>query len=431
MANWNSGAYFNRKGNEGGFTWNSKYYLFVVRINDTFNVKENVSETLAKLILTDKAFKLTDMLENMALYDNLKEEFRAKDEKPFVTLLVSIMDEMGMKDEFTGFLVNLYLNENQKVLDEVKLLVELLEAEIVDASDITDLHALYDILDQYNLDDLKMSYQTYLYLHDLFGLIDRDPKSAESDLLLGHSDDVDTAYDYLIPLNMRVDYRESDFQIMPPVENTEISLPGTDGVLIGDTTYKTRLFKLVCYSEDGLTVPEKEDLKRRITEVLDSTKHQTKKLTIQARGISFDVKYEDSDAKDGPSFVKNTITFSSQPYGYDMFEQELYGGGLIYNEGVTPLRPKFVISGYVVNPSFNLNGNTYRYAGTIFSGSTLTLDFEKYTCFVTDSTGKKTNALAMLTGEFTSIEPGKSAVLVPDSNTSSHIYTTWRNSVLW
>lgn len=431
MAFWNTGAMFNRKGEQGGFTWNSAKFLFIVRINDTLRVSDNVSETLARIALSEKPMEFYDTLVNTAFYGNIREEFTMVDEDPFVTLLFELAENIGIKDELTDFIVQMFLEDKVKVLDDIRLLVEILESEDFHFDEITDIKAFFEMLDRYGLEDLKAESLVEIIQGDTFGISDHDGKIADSDFLVGHSDDVDTAYDYLLPLEMKIDYKNSDFQIMPPVQSAEIEMPGVDGAIREDTVYKTRLFKLVCYSEDNLTISQKEDLKRRITEVLDSTKHQTKKLTIQSRGISFDVKYENSDAKDGPSFVKNTITFSSQPYGYDMFEQELYGGGLILNQGVTPLRPCFTITGYVSNPSFRLNEKTFRFNGVVPSGSTLTIDFERYTCFLKDNMGNKTNALAKLTGEFISIEPGKSMVLVPDNSTSSRIVTTWRNSVLW
>lgn len=429
MALWNSHAFWNRRGKEGGFTWNSRYYLFVVRLNDTMRAVDGLSELSAKLLLQENKDGFYDVLVNSAFYGNINEEFNFEEDTK-VSLLFALAEEIGLKDSFSDYIVSLALADDIKVLEEIKIVANLLVDDDMSFEDKTFIEVYQYLKEQYNMSD-KMTYFTTLLLAEKFKIIDRNPKYAISDFILGSLDDLDRSLDWLIPFNMKVDVKNSDFQIMPPVQSTTIDLPNVDGSIVQNTLYKERLFTICMYSSDGLTVAEKEDVKRRITEILDSTKHGTKKLTIQSRGISFDVKYDDNDSAEGPSFVKDTVTFKSQPYGYDMFEQEKYGSGLILNEGVTPLRPKFTITGRVVNPSFRLGATTYRVDVTVPTGSKLVLDFEKYSAYTEDSFGNKVNVLAKMTGEFTSIAPGDSEALVADSNTESHIVTTWRNSVLW
>lgn len=434
MAFWNSNAIFNRKGNESGFTWNSKKFLFIVRLHDTLRLVDNVSEILARLVLDERRTDFYDTLVNTAFFGKVIEEFTMFDENPSVSLLISMMENLGIKDEFTDYVVLMYLNENVKVLDQLKLLVEILESEDFDLKEITNIRAFMQMLDKFKLEDIKMTFFNWLYLHDRFGLSDHNPRQAISDFLIGNVDQSDKAYDWLEPFGgLRVDWANTNLSIMPEVEFSEITMPGVDGSIIGDTTYKDRLFEIQTYSVDGLTVSEKEELKRRITQVLDSTKNTAKKLTVQARGITFEAKVEgEQEIKDGPSFVAANIKFRVPPYGKDLFPRELTTSGLIDNsEGLAPLKPKITITGPVTRPSFRLGGTTYQYTKTVPSATRLIIDFEKYTVYLEDNFGHRTNALKDFTGEFISIPPGDSMALVVNSSAANHFLCEWYISLLW
>lgn len=434
MAFWNSGAIFNRRGNESGFTWNSKKFLFIIRINDTLKVSDNVSELLARLILAEKPMQFYDTLVNAAFYGKVMEDFALVDDDPFVTLLVTLVEEIGIKDEFLELIVKLYLEEKQPALDEIKLLVELLEAEDFRLEDVSDLQAFYDLLDRYSMEDLKVELSNFLKVYEGdFGLTDHDLKSAISDFVLGTVNTDDKAYDWFEPFHLLVDWSKTEISAAPEAELTSIELPGTDGSITQNTVYKDRLFTLMCYSEDGLTVYEKEQLKKHIVQVLDSTKHQHKTLTIQANSTQFNVKYTgQAEVESGPSFVRAKIPLHADPYGFSLFPYELYGSGQVSNlNGDAPLRVKHTISGPVTNPSFTLGAITYTWRGVVSSGSKLVISHDNYTCYTIDSLGNKRNALQFLTGEFQSIEAGKSMVLVASSNTERYIVTEWSTPVLW
>lgn len=433
MADWNSSAYFNRRGHENGFTWNSKFYLFIIRINDVLRLSDNVSEMLARLILSDKTTKFYDTLVNTAFYGKMMEEFTMFDEEPFVTLLVSLVDSLGMKDEFTDFVVKMFLDENVKVLEQINIFAKLLESEEFQMDDITDLHAFLNTLDSFGLKDLEMTYFTYLYLHDKFGLTDRDPRTAVSDFLIGSADELEKSMDYLIPFNLAIDWARTEIAVMPNAELTEIKMPSVDGSLIADTTYRDRVFSIVAFSEQGLTIPEKEDIKRRITQILDSTKHASKKLTVQSRSVSFDCKYEnEAKISEGPSFVKAEIDLRVGPYGYSFFPTEVYGSGLLDNsEGAAPLRVKHTITGPITNPSFTIDGTQYTWKGTVPSGYKLVIDHDNYTCYTIDNFGNKKNVLQNLSGDFMSIPAGSSSALVANSTTKSRMVTEYSTPLLW
>lgn len=432
MANWNSGAIFNAKGGEGGFSWNSKEYILILNLSEVIHVKETLSSVLARLVLAEKGLAVYDAILNAALFDKLTEEIQL-DDKVSISLLFKLADQIGLKDEISDLAVLAYLHDRMDIVEEIQILAQLVAEDKFSLQDDTSIEAFLKTLDDFGLTELEQSILAYIETHDSFGLTDHEPRQAISDFLIGAIEDDDRAYDWLIPFNMKVDWGNTKIQVMPEAEITSIEMPGIDGSIVADTVYKDRLFSIVAFSEDGMTLQQKEDLKARITQILDSTKHKTKKLTVQARGTTFDVKYEgQADIQSGPSFVKGTIPLQVTPYGYSMFPYELYGSGLVDNaNGDTMMRPKHTISGPITNPSFKLGTVTYTWNGTVPAETSLVINHDKYTCYTIDNFGKKKNVLAQLTGDFQAIDAGKSVVLVADENTEGHILTKWVTPVLW
>lgn len=434
MAKWNEkGVIFNRKGGEGGFTWNSRYFLLIIKLNDVFKMDDSISGQLAKLVLSEKTLKVYDELLHTVFFGNIKEEkIIAKDDIQ-LSLLSDLAENVGIKDDITDLAVLAFLHDKFNIVEELKTFASILASENIKMSDVPTVEAFFNLMSSFGLNDLESAVKAIIESYDMFGLTDREPRQAVSDFMIGAIDDDDRAYDWLIPFGLRVDWGNTNIQIMPEAELTTIEMPGIDGSIVEDSVYKDRLFTIVAYSQDGLTTVEKEDLKSRLTQVLDATKHKTKKLTVQARGTSFDVRYQgQAEILDGPSFVKAQIPLHTPPYGYELFENDFYGSGLIDNgRGDAPLRPKHTITGPISYPSFTLGAINYVWNGEVPSGYSLVINHEDFTCYLEDSLGKKTNALASLSGNFQEIPAQKSMVLVANTTTESHILTEWRCKVLW
>lgn len=432
MAKYNSGFYYNRRGNEYGAVYNSNVYILVLHLNELLRVDDKISENLAKMILFEQN-NVLDEIVLTALYTKHDMEYLTiKDDDIKVSLLFFMAEEIGIKDELTDLIVLSYLHDDIKVVEETKMLAEILTRDNINVKDITDVHAFLNQLDEFGLVDLKASLEILISTHDKFGLTDREPRTAVSDFVIGAADNVDRAYDWLIPFGLKIDWDKTKIQVMPEAELTKIQMPGIDGSIIEDSVYKDRLFEIVAYSQDGLSIAQKEELKDKITRVLDATKHQDKKLTVQAADTSFDVRYEgQAEIVDGPSYVKATIPLRTPPYGSSIFETELNGAGLVDNTaGNAPLRVKHIITGAITNPTFSLGTITYTYKGFIPIDNQLIIDHDMMSCYIIDNKGKKTNALANLVGEFQAIPAGESVVLNTTTATASHLKTEWKIKVL-
>lgn len=447
MANYNDGYIYNANGSDGGFFWNGADYILLLRLHETLKTIDNLSLKLANLILSEKFDMIYQELVMSAIIGT-SEQFAFEEESKYMTVFF-LADKFGVKDDFSDLLVLAYVNDQQDIIDAVKQFAELIsvEEEILSEnpnsralvrdkiSDSAAVIAFNKLSDQFGIKDVIDFVRLILTMHDNIPMTDGvpNPKLAVTDWLIGVRDQLDTAYDWVIPFNMKVNWDETSIKTMPPAEIITAELAGIDGSLWEDCTYTDRLFTITAYSEQGLTIQEKEDLKTRITEILDSTKHQSKKLTIQDRGVSFDVKYTNqAEITEAPSWVKCTFDLLAPPYGTRYFEDEILGSGLVDNgKGDAPLGPIHRIMGPCTNPSFSLGEKNYIWHGTIPLGYELYIDHDLMTCYLKNPNGKKENVLSKLDGEFQRIPTGHSVVMQVPSQFSEKITTTWKVKVLW
>lgn len=429
MANWNSGYNFNATTQDGGFMWNGARNIFLVNLTETFRLVDNILPTLVRLVLTEQA-KVRETIAQSAFY-GYTERFSATDKMSLSTFF-DLMDKLGIKDDVSELTVMAFLQEDLSLVEEIKQLAEVVISDSFAIKDELDVKAFMSLIDSMSLTELEPYMESFLKLNEKAHITDQIPQTAKSDFLIGESNGKDTAYDWFLPFGMKVDWGKSTIQVMPEAELTSIEMPGIDGSIIENTVYKDRLFQIVAYSEQGMTQQEKEDLKREITKVLDLTKEESRKLTVQSREVTFDIKYDGAaNITEGPSYVRLTAPFRTPPYGYDMLENVLEGSGLIENKGAIAVGVTHTITGPVSSLAFVLGDIEYTYNGDIESGTQLIINHETYTCYIQDNFGNKTNALANLDGEFQKIPKGQSVVLTVDDDLRSKFITTWTTKRLW
>lgn len=269
-------------------------------------------------------------------------------------------------------------------------------------------------------------------LYDSFAVTDRPPQKADSNFFIGYTAERDRTYKSVLPLGLNYDVERSEIPIMPPTEHTYIDMPFVDGSMITHTKYLNRPFKIVAWSDDGLTKGEIEQLKYEITRFLDSTKEHSRKLTIQETGTTFDVKYSgQAVTEQGPSFIRVTMPFESGPYGYPSLAQEVYGNGILINHGDKEMPFINEISEGCINPHFTIGTVEYSYTGTVPTGKKLVINHENLTCDLVSSNGTKENVIKNLTGDFQTVPKGQSVTITADAGTASHLCTRAIERVLW
>lgn len=443
MSNWNSERDWNKSFIDGGFYYNGADNVYYLNIQDEVKFSDLIS--VGSIIALADRSNLIDELRLLSLFNSL-DFFSTEDESKYFGFF-EILDKFDIVGEIENLVVNAYLNDNMELIDELKSFVSVIAEDNIDLSDISNVDALFDLMDSYEMSDLVSEIKQLLSVNDSFNMTDHSPKTAISDFYIGSFGHYDSAYDWFIPFGMKVDYGNTNIQPAPEAEITSIEMPGIDGSIVENTTYKDRMFQITAFSEIGMTREQKEQLKRKITSILDSTKKKSKKLTIGSEGITFDVKYDgQADTSEGPSFVRVSVPLRAKPYGESLLENEVIGNGTIINNGDAPIGAVIKISpkiNSVDNPTFSLGEYYYMYYGTINKNCSLVFDNEKLTCYYMDENGKKTNALPkMMCGkdkslltkscQFQKVEPGTTMFIsdIPD-DVSDMYSTTWKDKILW
>lgn len=426
---YNTGKKYNFPTTKDGLIYNSSQIQVLIKLFDVFYSKESSIKIAAQRLITEK-ISASDIVKLFVLQP--KEEILLGEDAMEFSALLSLVENQPVSDYFYKILVLLKLTENQKLLDQIYQLEVLLKrSDEVNAIDASALTTLMSLSDKYSLEEAK-ELIALIQKYENVPITDRDARKAVSDFLIGLQDGYDSAYDWIFPFEMKVDWRNSSIQVMPQTESSYIDEPGVDGSIIEDTIYKNRMFSIVAFSELGLSVYEKEQLKRDITQILDSTKNNPKKMTFQSSNTAFDVQYSGgADIQEGPSYVKATIPFEASPYGYPLFEKELFGSGLLVNDGDADSGCVHYISSGAANPQFQLGTITYKWSGTVPSDTTLVIDQNNLTCYLETVAGQRTNAISSLTGEFQTIPKHSSLVLTATASTESYIRTVLQEKILW
>lgn len=263
---------------------------------------------------------------------------------------------------------------------------------------------------------------------------------SDTDFAITSQSDFDSAFDWFLPLPMKVDWANTSLQIVPTSESEYVDMPNVDGSMVQNTTYKNRSFSFVLYSNDGLSDGEKDDIKQKIAKILDRTKSGFKKLSIPPSDHYFEVKYSGSASiQDGPSFVKATLPFEVKPYSHPMFPTNQIGSGTITNNGLKACGLRIEISGPISSPSFTVksgeSSKQFTWGSSLAESEKLIIDGESMICYKMDSTGEKTNGITSLSPSgkdaFVTVNPGESIEVSPSGNASGHIIFSINESYIW
>lgn len=429
MGDFNKEYIYNEQ-DEHGLFYNNAPFVVILKLNEKFSVGDSVQAPIAKLVLEE----VFGALEESKITADISETENINlSDKVDVEAILELFDSFGVKDETYELLVSLYLNDKFNIIEEFKSFSELAIKEKVNLEEKQGIQVALDLVDKIGVKDLQHVYG-FLKLYDSFLVSDRQPKTAVSDFIIGTTEDLDNAYEWLVPFGLKIDWSKSNMPSMPEAELTTVEIPSVDGSIVEDTVYKDRMFQIVAYTEQGLNKSEKQQIKAKIARILDTTKKKAKKLTIQNSNISFDVRYDgQATLTEGSSYVKASIPFRTSPYGYSTFEEEMLGNGVITNGGDMDICPVTTITGYCRKPYFEINGVSYFYDNIVEDGGKLVIDHAMKSAYVIDGSGNKSNAMKDLhTNEFTKISVGSSVwVYAEDSATARQMSHTWRNRVLW
>lgn len=413
----------------GGAGYNSYDITTLIQIRDSIRLKDSFEYPFATIlqrqrlkildgITSDITFRLNEYLfvkdaSNTFAFFDLADKFHVLDKSMELFALIDQKDELKLMEEISD--LRALITQDQKF----------------SIDDIQNIEAFITQLQKFGLNDLA-NWFAFIEQCDIIDLLDRDPRKAVSDFVIGRIDNRDTAFKWFLPFGLMVHADETEVPIMPEAQSDHIEMQGIDGAIPEYTTYKNRMFNIVAYSQDGLNTQEKEELKKEICRILDATKQQPKKLTFLESDTCFDVKYSGQmGIKEGPSFIRVNVPLETSPYGYPLFDTEIFGSGLLVNNGSAPAGCIHKISAGAVNPSFQVGNISYKWNGTVPDGYTLVIDNESYLCYLEDNFGTRQNVLPQLTGDFQKIDKEKSVVIVANKATEDYLYTTFKEKRLW
>ena len=436
MANYNSGKIYNKMANAGGALYNSATYIVTFKLNDFFNAGDAVTQLLAISIVYESP-SIADAVRMSSLY-MLNQELRFSQAQTQAYALFRVTDSLGITDAVSAMIAALLVTDRFSEIESISSFAALLQAEeAVSLNQIDSVRAFINKADTLGFSDLASLFNAVISIRDLAYATDTDPKTAIADFIIGDptqvgEGDKDAAFDWIMPFGLMMDWSQSVIPRAPEAESDEIQIAGVDGETLEHTRYRNRQFKVVAWSEDDLSQAEKDALVRQITEILDATKNETKTLTFARTGVSFDVKYDgELGVEEGPSFLRAIIPLTASAYGYNRFEKQLNGSGLIQNSGIARVGVINRIAGECENPSFSMGEVDLLWTGTVPAGSHLYIDHGKEVCYLEDSFGNKTNARQYLTGEFVKIPVGGTIIITANDCTEEHLVTTWFDRFLW
>lgn len=429
MANYNSKRRYNFSPNKLGLKYNSAPYMLTVRFIEPLNFLDEV-KLLSSLFFSSDILNLNDKTKLESDY-NLIDINSVKDIEYKLKSEYNLDDDFGFLSESIKFLVYFLINDKITISEKLKLISEVFSTDNISIIEKNDLNVFLQSSDKYKTIDLSPELNAAFRQFDIMNVTDKEPKYAISDFYVTRSED--GLYDVILPFDLIVDYSMTHIGFMPECQDSTIEMEGVDGEIVQNSTYKSRLFDIFAVTVDGLNRLQKAQIKKDIAQILNSVKTQTKKITFADNETSFDVKYSGlaDVTTEAPSWLRFEIPLkSSSSYGYKEFIKDLYGSGLITNDGDKSIGAVHKITGQCVNPTFYVNNTLMTWKGTVKSGETLYIDTDNYTCYIVDSNGKRINAMKNYNGNFPRIPIG-SVVLSANPSTEDHIYTQWRELVLY
>jgi hypothetical protein len=229
----------------------------------------------------------------------------------------------------------------------------------------------------------------------------------------------------IYPFDLFVNWADSDIPFVPEIELETISNGDSDGESVLNTKYKSRNFTIACYSEQGLSATDKNELAQKVLNTLDAMRNEVKTLHFVDGCSKFPVRINGNiDSTNYAGHLAFTLGFETVS-AYSEKEVVLSGETAV-NNGIAPCGFKVVIPGEVTNPSVTVNGVKMEYTGEITSNLSLVIDTEKKLCYTLDSSGNKVNVKKNYSAKYPLLEKGANTV------TSEFEFSmTWKEKYLW
>ena len=222
---------------------------------------------------------------------------------------------------------------------------------------------------------------------------------------------------FVIPeydINFLYSPSESEIPELPEAEENSVKISGKDGDVVLNTTYKSKEFKIVVYSEENLSPEEKEKEKNKVNRFLNSIKNDFNKLAFLQKNTMYEVKYHSQlTVVDYPKSVRFEIPLkSSESLGMDLEKKVIEGASTAESNTIEEAGCVITILGPAQTPIIALNDYQMKYDNVILDGNKLVIDTGNSTITHITSEGVETNAAIYYNHEYPKIKSGVNEIKV-------------------
>jgi len=218
----------------------------------------------------------------------------------------------------------------------------------------------------------------------------------------------------LEPLGVFV-LRDSRYELLPATKDIVEEVPGRHGEIDFGTELRPRYLELKVATKDGLSITQRETLKRTIAKYLNSVSGTKKMIFQDDPDVQYEVKYSGRiDLTKYASWMEFVIPFKmSKPFIESSEENTHTGDGTLENAGTFETPVLIEITGEVSNPCVSVGSQALVYTGNVPVSQILKIDTDNKTVKLDGD-----NALNNYNGVFPTLPPGDTIVSVPVNGTT-------------
>lgn len=257
---------------------------------------------------------------------------------------------------------------------------------------------------------------THIVLGDIYPILDYDVSKIVDTTMTFEASLDENGYFVVPDYNIKclVSYSESNIPTMPEAVESTVRVAGKDGDVVLGTTYEPISFTIVCYTDDNLSVEEKNAEELKMNNFLNSIKDKTIRLKIDSKDIFYNVKYNGLlTTINYPKHLRFSIPLkTSASFANNIEKSYMLGNATKQSNTAKKVGAIFTIAGPAQTPKIYLNDYEMFYNNVILSGAKLIIDSNRSTVTMVGRDGNLTNAMRYYNHEFPKIENGENVLKV-------------------
>ena len=257
---------------------------------------------------------------------------------------------------------------------------------------------------------------THIVLDDIYPILDYDVSKIVDTTMTFEASLDENGYFVVPDYNIKclVSYSESNIPTMPEAVESTVRVAGKDGDVVLGTTYEPIAFTIVCYTDDNLSIEEKNAEELKMNNFLNSIKDKTIRLKNDSKNIFYNVKYNGLlTTINYPKHLQFSIPLkTSASFANNIEKSYMLGNATKQSNTAKKVGAIFTIAGPAQTPKIYLNDYEMFYNNVILSGAKLIIDSNRSTVTMVGRDGNLTNAMRYYNHEFPKIENGENVLKV-------------------